>query len=57
VSRSTTTDLAAAAHALAVYQGPSWTVDEVELVASDLGAGPQGSPVHTPVARFPLGGR
>lgn len=47
-------DAGALAHALAVYQGPMWTVREVVLVASELGGGPSGSPRHTVVSRFPL---
>lgn len=47
-------DVGALAHALAVYQGPTWRVDEVVLVASELGAGPAGSPRHAVVSRFPL---
>jgi RNA 2',3'-cyclic 3'-phosphodiesterase len=39
-------------HALSVYRGPEWTVDEVELVESRLGAGAQGRPVHTTLAAF-----
>lgn len=48
-------DPADLAHALALYRGPAWTVGEVELVASRLGAGPGGSPVHDVVHRSPLG--
>lgn len=43
------------AHALAVYRGPSWEVDEVRVVASDLGAGRSGGPLHHDVAVLPLG--
>lgn len=43
------------AHALAVYRGPSWEVDEVHVVASDLGAGRSGGPLHRDVAVLPLG--
>lgn len=46
--------VAGLAHALAVYQGPTWTVDEVVLVASTLGAGPAGHPRHEVVERFAL---
>lgn len=48
-------DPATLAHALALYRGPVWTVREVELVASRLGAGPGGSPVHDVVHRSGLG--
>lgn len=51
---ATQDDLGALVHALAVYQGPAWTVQEVALVASELGGGPSGSPRHTVVSRFPL---
>src|SRR5665647_3296432 len=36
-------DPAALAHALALYTGPTWTVDEVALMSSRPGAGPGGS--------------
>ena len=42
------------AHALAVYVGPSWPVAEVQLVASRLGEGAGGGPLHELVARLPL---
>lgn len=48
-------DPAALAHALALYRGPAWTVREVELVASRLGAGPGGSARHDVVHRCALG--
>lgn len=57
ISRSPAIDAATVAHALAVYRGPAWTVDAVELIESELGAGEQGHPAHTPVARFLLGRR
>ena len=40
---------------LSAYEGPEWTVDEVELVASHLGEGPRNRPRHEPVATFALG--
>lgn len=49
-----TADVAALAHALAVYQGPSWTVGEIVLMSSVLGEGPSGGPRHDVVERFPL---
>ncbi|MEP7762355.1 RNA 2',3'-cyclic phosphodiesterase [Sanguibacter sp. 25GB23B1] len=55
VSRSPAIDAASVAHALSVYRGPEWTVDTLELVESELGAGEQGHPVHTVVATVPLG--
>ncbi len=47
-------DPSALAHALALYTGPAWTVGEVALVASRLGAGPGGRPVHDVVHRWGL---
>jgi 2'-5' RNA ligase len=41
--------------ALAVYQGPVWTVAEVTLVESRHGEGRGGGPLYTPLGRFPLG--
>ncbi len=40
---------------LDAYVGPTWTVDEVALVASYLGEGPRRRPRHEVVATFPLG--
>ena len=37
------------------YAGPSWTVDEVALVASYLGEGSRRGPRHEVLARLPLG--
>ena len=48
-------DASHVAHALAVYRGPEWTVDAIDLVESRLGEGVQGHPVHTVLASFPLG--
>jgi len=48
-------DPAALAHALALYRGPRWTVAEVALVESHLGAGPGGSPRHDVVHVARLG--
>ena len=36
--------------ALAVYRGPVWRVDQVTLFRSDLGEGPGGHPLYTPIA-------
>ncbi|WP_418277166.1 RNA 2',3'-cyclic phosphodiesterase [Isoptericola jiangsuensis] len=44
------------ARALSVYRGPAFTVTEVRVVASRLGAGPAGGPAHDEVAVVPLGG-
>ncbi len=48
--------LASWARALAVYRGPSWTVDAVHVVSSELGAGRSGGPRHEDVAVLPLAG-
>ncbi|MDR2723114.1 MAG: RNA 2',3'-cyclic phosphodiesterase [Cellulomonadaceae bacterium] len=45
------------AHALAIYRGPAWPVTAVHLVASQLGQGRSGSPLHTPLAVIPLEAR
>lgn len=42
-------------HALSLYAGPVWSVQELVLVASRLGAGPGGHPLHEVVHRAPLG--
>lgn len=42
--------------ALAVYEGPAWTVEELLLVESDPGAGRGGGPLYTPVESWRLGG-
>ncbi|HSN43977.1 MAG TPA: RNA 2',3'-cyclic phosphodiesterase [Propionibacteriaceae bacterium] len=42
---------------LDAYRSPSCEVDAIELVASRLGAGPGGRPLHEVVACLPLGGR
>ena len=47
-------DPAALAHALALYTGPTWTVDEVALMSSRLGAGLGGSPRYDVVHRSAL---
>ncbi|MGQ7788051.1 RNA 2',3'-cyclic phosphodiesterase [Nesterenkonia sp. K-15-9-6] len=44
------------AEALAVYEGPPWSVDEAQLMLSELGAGPGGGPRHETLARLPRGG-
>ena len=41
---------------LDAYRGPSWTLDEVALVASHLGEGPRGRARHEVVESFALGG-
>lgn len=48
--------LARAVRALAVYRGPAWTVDEIQLVTSHLGRGRSGGPLHEVLDAFPLTG-
>ncbi len=48
--------LAEAVYALTVYRGPQWTADEVEVVASRLGEGRSGGPLHEVLATVPLRG-
>jgi 2'-5' RNA ligase len=43
-----------AAHALAVYAGPTWTVDGFALVESRPGEGHQGGPLYREVERWRL---
>jgi RNA 2',3'-cyclic 3'-phosphodiesterase len=43
------------ARLLDTYAGPTWQVDELELVASHLGEGPRGRPRHEVLAASPLG--
>ncbi|PJI94304.1 RNA 2',3'-cyclic phosphodiesterase [Luteimicrobium subarcticum] len=45
----------APARALAVYEGPAWTVDTLELLESLPGEGPHGGPLYRVVATWPLG--
>lgn len=45
------------ARALAVYRGPAWEVAAVHVVASRLGEGRSGGPLHDGVAEIPLPGR
>ena len=49
-------ELAHVVHALSVYEGPEWTVNEIRLVASELGEGRSGGALHTTVERHPLSG-
>lgn len=44
------------AEALAVYEGPTWTVTEAHLVLSELGQGKSGTPLYTTQAELPLTG-
>ncbi|QBX55293.1 RNA 2',3'-cyclic phosphodiesterase [Nocardioides seonyuensis] len=39
---------------LDAYQGPTWTLDEVALVASYLGEGPRRRPRHEVIGTYPL---
>lgn len=49
------TAVTALSHALAVYEGPSWTVEAVHLIRSELGAGAGGAALHEVVESFALG--
>jgi 2'-5' RNA ligase len=42
--------------ALAVYQGPEWTVDSLRLVASRPGEGRGGGPLYTAIEELAFGG-
>ena len=56
VSRNGRRDaLGAQMAALTIYQGPAWTVDRLTLYRSDLGDGPGGHPLYTPLCDAPLG--
>jgi 2'-5' RNA ligase len=37
------------------YAGPTWTIEEIALIASHLGEGPRGRPRHEVVETFSLG--
>jgi 2'-5' RNA ligase len=50
------TDLRPAVAALAAFDGEPWTADELHLVRSELGAGPDGGARHAPLASWPLSG-
>jgi len=47
--------LAGALAALAVYRGPTWTVDRLVVYRSDLGEGTAGHPLYTVLSEHPLG--
>jgi 2'-5' RNA ligase len=49
-------DVDVLAHALAVYDGPTWTVEALTLVESRPGAGRGGGPLYVVVAEHPLTG-
>lgn len=49
-------DPALVARALAVYRGPTWTTDTIDLVESELGQGASGRPRHTTLRTFSLTG-
>ncbi len=55
--RPTGPGLAELAHALAVYEGPRFTADELLLVESTPGAGRSGGPLYEVVRTSPLGVR
>ena len=48
-------NLAHTMRALSVYQGPAWTVRSLTLYQSNLGEGPGGHPLYTPVITVSLG--
>lgn len=52
-----TPELPDVVRALSVYQGPTWTVSEITLMASRLGEGQGGGPRHGEVDRVRLLGR
>lgn len=43
------------AHALALYRGPLFAVDQIHVVESELGKGRGGGPLHRTIATVPLG--
>ncbi|HEY5515378.1 MAG TPA: RNA 2',3'-cyclic phosphodiesterase [Pengzhenrongella sp.] len=49
-------DVAALAHALAVYEGPTWWVEEMALVSSRPGEGRAGGPAYDALETYPLRG-
>ncbi|MGC0273457.1 RNA 2',3'-cyclic phosphodiesterase [Pseudactinotalea sp. Z1739] len=53
--RSDGTELPGLVRALSVYRGPAWSVPQVCLYSSELGAGPGGSPRYELVGTAPLG--
>ncbi|MBV8539230.1 MAG: RNA 2',3'-cyclic phosphodiesterase [Pseudonocardiales bacterium] len=52
-----TTDLCPSVERLALWQGVPWPAGRLHLVHSRLGAGPDGSALHEPIAGWPLAGR
>lgn len=50
--RSAGVDLAGPTRALTVYRGPPWRAGQVELLSSELGAGPGGAPRYESIAAF-----
>jgi len=54
--RAPTDDVSPLAHALAVYEGPAWTVEEIVLVSSRPGEGRGGGPAYDRVDSFALRG-
>ncbi len=48
---------ASVVRALAVYEGPTWCVQELALVESRPGEGRGGGPLYATIATFPLSGR
>ena len=55
-SPSSGDEAAGVVRALSVYEGPTWRVEAIRLVASQPGAGRGGGPLYTPVEELPLTG-
>ncbi|RYV52517.1 RNA 2',3'-cyclic phosphodiesterase [Pengzhenrongella frigida] len=49
-------EVSALVHALAVYEGPTWRVEQIVLVSSRPGEGRAGGPAYDPVDVYPLRG-
>lgn len=50
-------DLRPLVQRLACWEGPPWVAGQLRLVRSHLGAAPDGSALHEPIAGWPLTGR
>ncbi|MBV9061000.1 MAG: RNA 2',3'-cyclic phosphodiesterase [Pseudonocardiales bacterium] len=50
-------DLRPLVQRLACWEGPPWVAGQLHLVRSHLGAAPDGSALHEPIAGWPLTGR
>ncbi len=49
-ARARDVDLRQLARVLTIYDGPTWTADRLELIASSLGRGKSGGPLHEVLA-------